>query len=379
MITRLNVGGPAIHAALLTARLDLARFETLLVTGREGPAEGSMRDLGRLPDGLSPVVVGSLGRAVSPLDDLRALREVTSIARRFRPHVVHTHLAKAGFVGRIAAQMAGARAVVHTYHGTVFRGYFGRAESGLYLNVERLLGRLTTRIVAITPRQRRELLELGIAPERKIVEIPLGLDLEPFRSLPDPRQARASFGLDPALPCVALVARLVPIKDVGTFLRAFAALGEDGGPTAQALVVGDGEERASLEAMARDLGIAGRCRFTGWQSDMPRVYGAADVVALSSLSEGSPVSLIEAMAAGRPVVGTAVGGVPDIVSPEAGILVAPADSEALRGAIAALLSDPERRQALGSAGSRVAHKRFGVARLVRDVEALYTELLASNG
>src|SRR5205807_7188525 len=215
VITRLNVGGPAINAALLSARLDPDRFDTLLVAGSESPSEGSMLDLGRLAEGLAIRRVPALGREISPLDDLRALMSVTKIAREFRPDIVHTHLAKAGTIGRVAARLARAHAVVHTYHGTVFRGYFGRATSRTFIEIERALSHITTRIVAITPSQRRELIEVGIGDERKIVEIPLGLDLAPFLDPPNQFDARKRLGLPGDRPIVAIVSRLVPVKDVG--------------------------------------------------------------------------------------------------------------------------------------------------------------------
>src|SRR5439155_4090045 len=251
VITRLNIGGPAINAALLSTRVDPDRFETLLVAGTDSATEGSMVDLGRLGAGLEVQRVPALGREISPADDVRALAAVASIARRFRPDIVHTHLAKAGTIGRVAARVAGARAVVHTYHGTVFRGYFGSAKSRLFVEIERALSHITTRIVAITPGQRRELLELGIGNERKIVEIPLGLELSPFLTPPDQADARRRLGLPLDRPIVAIVARLVPVKDVSLFLKGIAALPD---PTL-GVVVGDGELRKPLEAESARLGL----------------------------------------------------------------------------------------------------------------------------
>jgi glycosyltransferase involved in cell wall biosynthesis len=371
IITRLNIGGPAINAALLSTRLDSNRFATLLVAGTESASEGSMLDLGRLGDGLALRRVPTLGREVSPIDDLRALAAVTKIAREFRPHIVHTHLAKAGTIGRVAARLAGARAVVHTYHGTVFRGYFGGVKSRAVVGIEQTLSHITTRIVAITPSQRRELIELGIGDERKVVEIPLGFDLTPFLDPPDQNAARDRLGLPRDVPIVAIVARLVPVKDVSLFLRAMAKV-----PTpALGIVVGDGELRSSLEAERAALGLSGRCRFVGWQSDMSSVYAAADVVALTSRNEGSPVSIIEAMAAGRAVVCTAVGGVPDVVRPGTGVLVQPGDDAAFAGALTALLSDPGRRAALGAAARRAVHPAYDASRLVSDMTGLYESIL----
>lgn len=377
VVTRLNVGGPALHVALLTTGLDPQRFETLLVAGQEGRREGSMLDLGRIGTHVRPMRVPELGRSIAPAGDLRALWRISRLVRSYRPHIVHTHLAKAGFVGRVAARLSGVPVVVHTYHGSVFRGYFGREESALYLNIERLLGRLTTRVIAITPGQRRELIELGIAPAERVVEIPLGLDLEPFHSLPHPAEARRRMGLEDR-PTVGIVARLVRIKDVATFLRAIALLASNVADV-QAVVVGDGEEREALERLASELGLAKRCRFLGWQRDMPTVYACLDVVALTSLNEGSPVTVIEALAARRPVVATAVGGVPDVVRDGAnGLLVPPRDPAALADALAELLAHPDVAERYALVGQSEMYARYTGQRLVSDMQRLYLDLVASS-
>jgi glycosyltransferase involved in cell wall biosynthesis len=373
VITRLNIGGPAIHVSLLAARLDPARYETLLVSGVESSDEGNMLELGRLPP-VEPTIVPTLGRAISPLDDVRALAGLVSLARSFKPDIVHTHLAKAGALGRVAARIAGVRTVVHTYHGSVFRGYFGQRESAVYLGIERALALITTRIVAITSGQKADLVSLGIAAAGKIVEIPLGLDLEQFEALPDRDEAIAALGLPRDGRYVAIVARLVPIKDIPTFLRALARVTERL-PEVRGLVVGEGPERVAVEGVARELALGERCRFVGWRADVANVYAASDVVALSSLNEGSPVSVIEAMAAGRAVVATAVGGVPDVVSDSTGILVPPGDYRRLGDEIVSLLEDPDRRSRLGRNGREVAMRRFGSDRLVSDIDRLYTDLL----
>jgi glycosyltransferase involved in cell wall biosynthesis len=373
VITRLNIGGPAIHVSLLAARLDPTRYETLLVSGVESPGEGNMLELGRLPP-IDPMIVPTLGRAISPVDDVRALAGLVALARSFKPDIVHTHLAKAGALGRVSARLAGVRLIVHTYHGSVFRGYFGQRESALYLGVERALARITTRIIAITPGQQADLVSFGIAPPGKIVEIPLGLDLDQFRNLPTREDALAALGLSRDDRYVAIVARLVPIKDIPTFLRALSRV-TNSLPDVCGLVVGDGPERAAVEGVARDLGLGESCRFLGWRADLTNVYAASDVVALTSLNEGSPVSVIEAMAAGRAVVATAVGGVPDVVGRGTGILVQAGDHRELADAIVSLLADPQRRTELGRNGRAVAVGRFGSDRLVTDIDRLYLDLL----
>ena len=373
VITRLNIGGPAIHVSLLASRLDPTRYETLLVSGVESGDEGNMLELGRLPP-IDPRILPTLGRAISPLDDLRALTGLALLARSFKPDIVHTHLAKAGALGRIAARIAGVRTVVHTYHGSVFRGYFGQRESAVYLGIERALARITTRIVAITSGQKADLVDLGIAPSSKIVEIPLGLDLDHFRELPAREAALSALGLPREGRYVAIVARLVPIKDIPTFLRALALVTESL-PDVRGLVVGDGPEREAVERLAQNLGLERRCRFLGWRADLPNVYAASDVVALTSLNEGSPVSVIEAMASGRAVVATAVGGVPDVVSEATGILVPVGDHRGFADAIVSLLRDPDRRAELGRKGREVAVRRFASDRLVADIDRLYIDLL----
>lgn len=372
VITRLNVGGPAIQAVLLCARLDAGRFESVLVAGSESATEGNMIELGRLD---APSVLRrlpSLGREISPLDDLRALGSLIRLMREFKPDIVHTHLAKAGTLGRLAARIAGVPVVIHTYHGTVFRGYFDSLRSRLFLGIERALARVTTRLVAITRGQRRELLALGIGDDAKLVEIPLGLDLAPFTDGPSRAEARLRLGLTPDEPVVAIVARLVPIKDVGMFLQALARLSS----VATGVVVGDGEERANLEAQAAALGLGSRCRFLGWRRDVETVYAAADVVVLTSRSEGSPISIIEAMAAGRAVVCTNVGGVADVVtSGVTGLLVSHGDVAALALSIDGLFADPGLRERLGAAARRAVYPRYDVSRLLTDIAALYTSLV----
>jgi glycosyltransferase involved in cell wall biosynthesis len=372
VITRLNVGGPAIQAVLLSTRLDPDRFETLLVAGTESPTEGNMIELGRLdaPPAFRRIAV--LGREISPLDDVRALRALVALMREFRPDVVHTHLAKAGTLGRLAARISGVPVVIHTYHGTVFSGYFGSLRSRLFLEIERAIARVTTRLVAITPGQRREIVALGIGNEAKVVEIPLGLELAPFVDGPSLAGARTSLGLTDTEHVIAIVARLVPIKDVGLFLDALARLRSS--PTA--LIVGDGEERARLEARAATLGVSARCRFLGWRRDVRSVYAAADVVVLTSRNEGSPVSIIEAMAAGRAVVCTDVGGVRDVVtSGTSGLLVPYGDPEALAASIDGLLGDQDRRERLGAEARRAVYPRYDVSRLVTDIANLYSALV----
>ncbi len=374
IITRINVGGPAIQAMLLTQRLDPERYETFLVCGKPGPREGDMLEL-RGDGAVRPIFIPALGRGISPLDDLGAFLELLRVLRRLRPHVVHTHLAKAGLLGRIAARLAGVPVVVHTFHGNVLRGYFGGVTSRVFLLLERFAARLSTRIVAISPRVADELRMLGVADERRLVVIPLGLDLQPFLDVPRGR-IRAELGLMDTDQLVVIVARLVPIKGIDVFLDAAAIIARSE-LRAHFVVVGDGELHDALVARTEALGLERRVHFLGWRADLPAVYGDADVVVLSSHNEGTPVSLIEALAAARAVVATSVGGVPDIVRPGCGALVHDSDAEAMAREITALLHDAESRTRLGRAGRAAVYPSYDAQSLVRRIDDLYRELVAN--
>lgn len=358
VIARLNIGGPALHVTHLARGLNPARFETMLVTGQIGPGEGDMSDLAH---GLHWHVIPELGRELAPTADAITLIELWGLIRRFRPHIVHTHTAKAGAVGRVAARLAGVPVVVHTFHGHTFHGYWGPFGSRVVVAIEQMLARLTDRLIAVSDRVRDDLIELRIAPPEKIAAIPLGLDLEPFA------QTERSPGEEPV---VGIVGRLVPVKNHALFLEMARRLIRGGFP-GRFMVVGDGELRGELEKSAADLGD--RVVFTGWRRDLPQVYSQLSVVVNTSINEGTPVALIEAMAAGAPVVATAVGGAPDVVRPgETGWLAPDGDADALAESVRAALCDDGRIAARAQAE---VLERYSKERLIRDVEKLYESLI----
>lgn len=374
IIARMNVGGPAIHATLLCRHLDPDRYESHLVFGAEGPSEGNYLDmLGvRLDRAHS---LPALGREISPWRDARALAELTRVLRRLRPHIVHTHTAKAGLVGRVAAWRAGVPVVVHTFHGHVFEGYFSPVTTAALVRIERVLARRTTRLLTVSDEVRRQILDRGIGRPDRFDVVRLGLDLSPFVHSHRRRgELRRELGLPSEAETVGIVARLVPIKAHEVFLDAAGRLAADR-PRAVFLVVGDGERRAELEAAARARGLGSRVRFLGWRNDLDRVYADLDVVMLTSMNEGSPVALIEAMAAGRPVVATRAGGVEELVG-EAGLLAAIGDAEALARHAATLLDDRARAGALGQRARARVVPAYSHERLVADVDRLYARLLA---
>ncbi|MBI4596994.1 MAG: glycosyltransferase [Candidatus Omnitrophica bacterium] len=393
MLTRLNIGGPALHAAVLCNRLDARRYRTCLVIGRPDPSEGDLRGL--IHDAAAQVVqIDSLRRDIRLWADLRSWLRLVTILQRTRPAIIHTHMAKAGTLGRLAGWWynhwgAGRRKahraiLIHTFHGHVLEGYFSPWKTRLFLAIERWLARRTDCLIAVSPTVKRELHALGIGSAAQWRVIPVGLALSHLAQMPLPNGAAAlRFGL---------IGRLVPIKHPSLFLEVMERLARQ--PSlgqVQGLIVGDGPLRRSLEEESQRRGLAPMVRFTGWQRDLPSVYGGIEVACLTSQNEGTPVALIEAMAAGRAVVATRVGGVPDLLEedPESdgevapgtcrvtprGILVGPGDAEGFARALTMLVEDAPLRRRLGESARAYVAQRFDQDRLVRDIEALYEELL----
>ncbi|MBN1203279.1 MAG: glycosyltransferase [Anaerolineae bacterium] len=376
IIARLNVGGPAIHVVLLTERLSPPDFESRLVCGHIGPHEG---DMAYLADqrGITPVYIVELGRALSPVRDVITLVKLWRQMRRFRPDVVHTHTAKAGFVGRLAAWLAGVPVRVHTFHGHVFHGYFSPAKTRLFLLLERLTARLTDRLITISPALKDELAQTyRIAPADKFAVVPLGLELQPFADTPRHQGSfRARFNIPSDAPLVGIVGRIVPVKNHELFL-AMAERVRRAVPNAHFVIVGDGERRAEIEAQVDALRLRDAVTFTGWQHDLKPVYSDLDTLVITSHNEGTPVSVIEALAAGVPVVSTAVGGVPDLLrGGEFGRLVLPNDADALAEAVIAALASPGDQQRSIQAAILA---EYDISRLAGDLAALYRDLLSAK-
>ena len=383
LIARLNMGGPALHVAYLTEGLADRGYETTLAAGSLARGESSMSFVAE-GLGIDVKPISQLSREVSPLYDPISVARVVQLIKDVRPHILHTHTAKAGAIGRVAAQLAGdARPpiVVHTFHGHVLRGYFNPAATAFFRNLERALAMRTTRLVAVSPEVRDDLVHLGVAPAEKFTVIRLGIDLE--RRIVDEDRAgaelRALFGVSRDRFVVGWIGRMTAINRVPDVLRAFRAL-RDRGVDATLCLVGDGPDREEVEQLAYELGIARDTLFVGYQRDVASYYGLFDALVLTSANEGTPVVAIESLAAGRPVVATDVGGVPDVVADGVDSFVVPVGRpDAVATALEELARDPDRRARMGAAGRERVIPRYRVSRLVDDVDELYRELLSSRG
>ena len=382
VIARLNMGGPAIHVASLAAGLETRGYHTTLVAGSLARGEDSMAFLAeRL--GVSVVSVAELQREVSVLHDARSVLRLAELIRSQRPHILHTHTAKAGAIARAAALLAGGArppVVLHTFHGHVLKGYFDAGRTAFFRQVERTLARASDVLVAVSPEVRDELVELGVAPYEKFVVIRLGIPLDERLGGPGAdSDYRRLYGIPPGAFVVGWVGRMTGVKATGAVLE-IVRVARERGVDAVLCMVGDGPDREGLERLAHELGIARHCYFVGYQSDVAGYYRLFDAFLLPSVNEGTPVSAIESLASGTPVVANRVGGVPDVVRDGVdGFLVEPGDAEEAAERLAMLAADPALRARLGESGRARVLARYSVSRLVDDVDRLYRSLLAAKG
>jgi glycosyltransferase involved in cell wall biosynthesis len=401
IINRFNLGGPTHNAAYLSRYLP-GDFETLLVGGsQEATEEGSHHILRSL--GVEPVILPELQREVAPWRDRGAYRRIKELIKEFKPDIVHTHAAKAGAVGRMAAADLGVKAIVHTFHGHVFHSYFGPVRTALYKNIERFLARRSSRIIAISEKQKQELVEEHrICSAEKVTVIPLGFDLSRFQEEQAHKRTlfRKVYGVADDEIAIGIVGRLVPIKNHDLFLDVIAQVGQRTGKKLRAFIVGDGEERERLEQRASALGLSqvsgpyfnghgfghgvngkpvvapATITFTSWIKEVDIVNAGVDIVMLTSLNEGTPVSLIEAQASNKPIVSTRVGGIENVVVPGSTALLSESgDAAGLADQLSLLIEDDARRQAMGVGGWQHVRDRYHYSRLVGDTAQLYRSLL----
>jgi glycosyltransferase involved in cell wall biosynthesis len=370
IIDRLNVGGPALQATVLSEGLDPAHFDQRLLAGAIDPDEGDYVSL-RAPD-LPVERIAGLGRAPHLGNDAEALWHISRAIRDFRPHIVHTHKAKAGVLGRVAAWTHRCPATVHHFHGHLLSGYFSPSKTKVVAGIERALARPTTALVAVGAQVRDELLAAGIGRREQYSIVPPGVLLP---AAPDRRTAREALGLPVDAPVICFVGRLTQVKRPERFVDMAIAVSRRH-PTAEFLIAGKGELLDSLRDRARPL--EGRCRFLGWRGDVATVYAASDLVVLTSDNEGMPVSLIEAASVGTPAVTTRVGSAPEVVLDGVTGFVTTTDVEALAHATVDLLENDELRARMGVAAALRAQRDFSAARLVADIGGLYERIAAER-
>ena len=372
-----------MHVVNLAEALDPTRFRTRLITGRITEDEGDMTYYAR-ERGVEVTEITGMSRLLSPLRDLGSFLTLLRIFRRERPSIVHTHTAKAGTVGRVAAMAAGVPVVVHTFHGHVLGGlYFSKIKTRFFLGIERRLARSTDKLVVLTHDQAREMAEdLRVAPLERFAVIPLGLNLQLFvdtdRAAARAR-LRAELGIEESRPIGGIVGRMVPVKNHELLFDALALLHDRMDPAPHLIVVGSGEREPALRAYVSDKGLGDVVHWLGWRKDLPHVFPAFDVTALTSFDEGTPVSLIESLASGTPVVSLAVGGVAEILERgELGRLVYSASDDEVADALESVLVSPPSRGDLDRARKLVL-ERFSIRRLAGDIERLYEDALERAG
>jgi len=412
IIDRLNIGGPAIHTILLTKGLDKSRFDSVLVTGTVEKSEGDMFYFASEKN-IRPIIIPELSRSLNIRKDIITFWKLLRLIKREKPDIIHTHKAKAGALGRLAGlfhrftqvqpfiklkklhegtqtEMEGTSTksklkLIHTFHGHVLHSYFTRTKSAFFIWIERFLGLFTNKIIAVSENVRKELIDLRIARPQKITAIPLGLDLEKYLKIENSGSQNRDFK------SIGIIGRLVPVKNHRMFLDAAKRLKDilSSEQRIKFFIVGDGLLRQELVSYAERLGIEQDVTFTGWIKELEKIYSELDIVVLTSLNEGTPVALIEAMAAGRPVISTDVGGVKDLFNDQfkvnrdgkrtiryydQGILIDSEDTESMARAIKELLESDETRKKMGEAGRKTVYPKYDISRLIDDMKIFYMNL-----
>ncbi len=387
ILNRLIVGGPLLNAAYLTKYMG-PEFETLLLVGEK---EDHEKDAGFITDalGIQPVYIAEMGRSINPINDYRSYKKIQQIIKDFKPDIVHTHAAKPGAIGRMAAKSMDVPVIVHTYHGHVFHSYFDSVKTKFIIQAERFLAKQTDAIIAISETQKNEFVhDFLIARETKFRIIPLGLDLEKFQTDYEQKRKlfRSEFGIEDDVIVITIIGRLVPVKNHSLFLKAVSYVLKNSDKKIKAFIVGDGETRKELERNANSLGLSYSTEedelhphplvFTSWRADVDVINAGSDIIALTSFNEGTPVSLIEAQAANKPIVSTNVGGIRDVVVENKTALLSEInDVSGFCTNLLKLIEDDELRSNLGKNGAEFVMEKYSYRRLVNDMSLLYHELL----
>ncbi|HTA28711.1 MAG TPA: glycosyltransferase [Bacteroidia bacterium] len=391
LINRFNLGGPTFNVTYLSKFLS-PEFETLLAGGVKDESEASSEHI-PLQYGIKPLIIENMKRSINPANDIIAYNNIKKIIKEYKPHIVHTHASKAGSLGRMAAIACKVPVIVHTFHGHVFHSYFNNIQTSVYKNIERYLASKSTALIALSEQQKTELSEIHrIAPAEKFHIIPLGFDLERFWTNTEEKRKnfRAKYSLNDDTVAVGIMGRLVPIKNHALFLTAFKNAKEKTDKPVKAFIIGDGEFKQTLVSQCiRDNlsystpekpNLTASIIFTSWITDIDTAMAGMDIIALSSLNEGTPVSLIEAQAAGKPVVSTIAGGIENVVIPNETALLSPVNDTGLFSEnLHKLLNNNELREKLSQKGKAFVSKNFSYISLADNVGSLYKKLLQEKG
>jgi len=388
IINRLNLGGPTYNTALLTRFLE-PEYETMLVSGVKLDFEESSEFIVH-KYGIKPNYVNDMHRSLNPIRDYKTYLELRRIIRKYKPDIVHTHAAKSGALGRLAAYHEKVPIILHTFHGHVFHSYFNKIKSWFYIIIERLLAKISTKIIAISPLQKQELVEnYNLCKKNKIIVIPLGFDLQNFqKNIEEKRRLfRKKYSIKDDEIAVGIIGRLTSIKNHRYFLNMLKLLLEQTNNKIRAFIIGDGEDRAMLESYAKQLDISYTTEkdvvhdkelcFTSWEKEIDKVNAGLDIVTLTSLNEGTPVSLIEAQAANNPIVATNVGGISDIlIENETGLLADRNDFIDFAKQLKKMIDDKALREHMTQKGFEFVNTKFGYLRLIQDMKGLYNKLMS---
>jgi glycosyltransferase involved in cell wall biosynthesis len=388
IINRFNLGGPTYNAAYLTRYMP-PEFETLLVGGEKDESEDSS---GFILDnlGIVPEIIPEMRREIDLKNDYEAYRKVVQLIRDFKPDIVHTHASKAGTIGRLAASNLNVPVILHTFHGHVFHSYFGKAKTLVYKNIERNLARKSSAIIAISEKQKTELCLIHrICKPEKIKVVPLGFDLTRFTVDMDAKriQFRSRYKVADDEIAIGIIGRIVPVKNHRLFLESAAKVLAKTSRKLRFFIIGDGEDRMKVEEMARELNIPyvdatisqdkAPLTFTSWMKEIDVVCAGLDIVTLTSLNEGTPVSLIEAQAANKPIVSTKVGGIENVVIEGVTALLSHSKTSSAEFAekVLQLTEHDHLRADMARVGWEHVRNKFHYTRLIRDMTELYEDML----
>ncbi|MEO5889756.1 MAG: glycosyltransferase [Ferruginibacter sp.] len=389
---RLIVGGPSLNVTLLSTQLS-PEFETKLLVGKKDPQE---KDAGYIAQqlGITPIEISEMRRSILPISDIKAYFKIKKIIKEYKPDIVHTHASKSGAIGRLAASSCKVKLIVHTFHGHVFHSYFNKTISSLIVSFEKYLAKKTNAIIAISDLQRKELVDIyKIAPASKIFTIPLGFNLAKYSIDQDIKRVifREKYSFDVNEIIIGIIGRIVPIKNHEMFVEVAALVKKKSGTSVRFAIIGDGESLPAIEKKSLDLGLSYSyfvthpkaktdIVVTSWETEIDQVMAGLDIVVLTSYNEGTPVSLIEAQAANKPVVSTNVGGVEDVITHgENGFLTAVNDVESFATYVHLLINDKQLRDKMGNIGYHTVINRYSKQRLIKDVKKLYLDFLEKDG